>query len=137
MNTLFLGYRPHTGDIRGRSSGSLVADRRGKSTGYAIFNLQPRGDIFIDPGTEVYEGMIIGENAREEDLGVNVTKEKKLTNMRASGADEALKIIPARKLSLEQALEFIRPDEAVEVTPTSIRLKKKKLDKKLMARFGV
>jgi len=137
MNTLFLGYRPHTGDIRGRSSGSLVADRRGKSTGYAIFNLQPRGDIFIDPGTEVYEGMIIGENAREEDLGVNVTKEKKLTNMRASGADEALKIIPARKLSLEQALEFIRPDESVEVTPKTIRLKKKKLDKKLMARFGV
>jgi len=137
MNTLFLGYRPYTGDIRGRSSGSLVSDRRGKSTAYAIFNLQPRGDIFIDPGTEVYEGMIVGENAREEDLGVNVTKEKKLSNMRSSGADEALKIIPARKPSLEQALEFIRPDEAVEVTPTSIRLKKKKLDKKLMARFGV
>jgi len=137
MNTLFIGYRPYSGDIKGRTTGALVADRRGKSTGYAIFNLQPRGEIFIDPGLEVYEGMIIGENAREEDMGVNVTKEKKLTNMRASGSDEALRIIPARKMSLEQSLEFIREDELVEVTPISIRLRKKKLDKKIMARFGL
>ncbi len=135
MNTLFIGYRPYSGEIRGRSTGALVADRRGKSTGYAIFNLQPRGEIFIDPGVEVYEGMIIGENAREEDMGVNVTKEKKLTNMRAAGSDEALRIIPARKMSLEQSLEFIREDELVEVTPVSIRLRKKKLDKKIAARF--
>ncbi|HLB25060.1 MAG TPA: translational GTPase TypA [Nitrospirota bacterium] len=135
MNTLFTGYRPYSGEISGRAAGALVADRRGKATGYAIFNLQPRGEIFIDPGTEVYEGMIIGENAREEDMGVNVTKEKKLTNMRASGSDEALRIIPPRKMSLEQSLEFIREDELVEVTPLSIRLRKKKLDKKLMARF--
>jgi GTP-binding protein len=137
MNTLFIGYRPYSGDIKGRTTGALVADRRGRSTGYAIFNLQPRGEIFIDPGVEVYEGMIVGENAREEDMGVNVTKEKKLTNMRASGSDEALRIIPARKMSLEQSLEFIREDELVEVTPVSIRLRKKKLDKKIMARFGL
>ncbi len=135
LNTLFLGYRPWSGEISGRSTGALIADRRGKATGYAIFNLQPRGEIFIDPGTEVYEGMIIGENAREDDMGVNVTKEKKLTNMRASGSDEALRIIPPRKMSLEQALEFLRDDELVEVTPASIRLRKKKVDKKILARF--
>jgi len=135
MNTLFIGYRPYSGEIPGRTTGALVSDRRGKSTAYAIFHLQPRGEIFIDPTAEVYEGMIIGENAREEDMGVNITKEKKLSNMRSSGADEALRIIPARKLSLEQSLEFIREDELVEVTPKSIRLRKKKLDKKLMARF--
>ncbi len=135
MNTLFMGYRPYCGDIPGRATGALVSDRRGKTTAYAIFHLQPRGEIFIDPGLEVYEGMIIGENARDEDMGVNVTKEKKLTNMRASGSDDALRIIPARRISLEQALEFIKEDELVEVTPASIRLRKKKLDKKLAARF--
>ncbi|MBI5695347.1 MAG: translational GTPase TypA, partial [Nitrospirae bacterium] len=135
MNTLFIGYRPYCGEIRGRMSGALVADRRGKSTAYAIFHLQPRGEIFIDPGLEVYEGMVIGENAREEDMGVNVIKEKKLSNMRSSGADEALRIIPAKKMSLEQALEFVREDELVEVTPVSVRLRKKKLDKKIAARF--
>jgi len=135
LNTLFLGYRPYSGEIHGRSTGALVSDRRGKSTAYAIFHLQPRGEIFIDPTTEVYEGMVIGENAREEDMGINVTKEKKLSNMRSSGADEALRIIPARKMSLEQSLEFIREDELVEVTPVSIRLRKKKLDKKILARF--
>jgi GTP-binding protein len=135
MNTLFIGYRPYSGAIKGRSTGALVADRRGKATGYAIFNLQPRGEIFIDPGAEVYEGMVIGENAREEDMGVNVTKEKKLSNMRSSGADEALRIVPARKMSLEQSLEFVREDELVEVTPSSIRLRKKTLDKKIAARF--
>lgn len=135
MNTLFVGYRPFCGDIPSRTTGALVADRRGVATSYAIFNLQPRGEIFIDPQTEVYEGMIIGENAREEDMGVNVTKEKKLTNMRASGSDEALRIVPARKMSLEQALEFIMEDELVEITPKNIRLRKKKMDKKLAARF--
>lgn len=135
MNTLFIGYRPYCGDIPGRATGALVSDRRGKTTAYAIFHLQPRGEIFIDPGLEVYEGMIIGENARDEDMGVNVTKEKKLTNMRASGSDDALRIIPARRMSLEQALEFIKEDELVEVTPASIRLRKKKLDKKIAARF--
>ncbi len=135
LNTLFMGYKPWSGEIAGRSTGALIADRRGRATGYAIFNLQPRGEIFIDPGTEVYEGMIIGENAREDDMGVNVTKEKKLTNMRASGSDEALRIIPPRKMSLEQALEFLREDELVEVTPVSIRLRKKKVDKKILARF--
>jgi len=135
MNTLFIGYRPYSGEIKGRSNGALIADRRGKTNAYAIFHLQPRGEIFVDPGTDIYEGMIIGENAREEDMGVNATKEKKLSNMRSSGADEALRIIPARKMSLEQSLEFIRDDELVEITPKSIRLRKKKLDKKLAARF--
>jgi len=135
MNTLFIGYRPYSGEIKGRSNGALIADRRGKTNAYAIFHLQPRGEIFVDPGVDIYEGMIIGENAREEDMGVNATKEKKLSNMRSSGADEALRIIPARRMSLEQALEFIRDDELVEVTPKSIRLRKKKLDKKIAARF--
>ncbi|MHB8173987.1 MAG: translational GTPase TypA, partial [Nitrospirota bacterium] len=135
MNTLFIGYRPWSGEISGRSTGALIADRRGKATGYAIFNLQPRGEIFIEPGLEVYEGMIIGENAREDDMGVNVTKEKKLTNMRASGSDDALRLVPPRKMSLEQALEFLREDELVEITPVSIRLRKKKVDKKILARF--
>jgi GTP-binding protein len=135
MNTLFDAYKPYCGEIAGRSTGALVADRRGKATAYAIFNLQPRGEIFIDPGYEVYEGMVIGENAREDDMGVNVTKEKKLSNMRASGSDEALRIVPARKMSLEQSLEFIREDELVEVTPVSIRLRKKKLEKNIAARF--
>ena len=99
--------------------------RSGKSTGYAIFNIQERGEIFIEPGTEVYEGMIIGENARDADLNVNIVKEKKLTNMRASGTDDAIRLVPPRLLNLEQAIEFIRDDEFVEVTPKSIRLRKK------------
>jgi len=102
-----------------------VADRQGKSTSYAIWNLQERGEIFISPGTEVYEGMIIGENARDVDMDVNIVKEKKLTNMRASTADEAIRLVSPRILNLEQAIEFIRDDEYVEVTPKSIRLRKK------------
>jgi len=102
-----------------------VADRPGRATGHAIFNLQERGEIFVTPGTEVYEGMVIGENARERDLDVNIVKEKKLTNMRASTADEAIRLVPPRILNLEQAIEFIRDDELVEVTPASIRLRKK------------
>jgi GTP-binding protein len=125
MNSLFHGYIEWQGDIATRPTGSLVADRPGKTTGYAIFNLQERGEIFITPGTEVYEGMIIGENARDADLNVNIVKEKKLTNMRASTADEAIRLVPPRILNLEQAIEFIREDEYVEVTPHSIRLRKK------------
>ncbi len=125
LNSLFHGYIEWQGEIPMRPTGSLVADRAGKSTGNAIFNLQERGEIFVSPGTEVYEGMIVGENARQSDLDVNIVKEKKLTNMRASTADEAIRLVPPRLMSLEQAIEFVREDEMVEVTPTSIRLRKK------------
>jgi GTP-binding protein len=125
MNSLFHGYIDWQGEITRRPTGSLVADRPGKTTGHAIFNLQERGEIFVAPGTEVYEGMIVGENARDADLDVNIVKEKKLTNMRASTADEAIRLVPPRILNLEQAIEFIRDDELVEVTPQSIRLRKK------------
>jgi GTP-binding protein len=125
MNSLFHGYIEWQGDIPTRPTGSLVADRPGRATGHAIFNLQERGEIFIAPGAEVYEGMVIGENAREKDLDVNIVKEKKLTNMRASTADEAIRLVPPRILNLEQAIEFVRDDELVEVTPASIRLRKK------------
>jgi len=125
MNSLFHGYVEWQGDIPMRTTGALVADRPGKTTAYAIWNLQERGEIFITPGTEVYEGMIIGENARAADLDVNIVKEKKLTNMRASTADEAIRLVSPRILNLEQAIEFIRDDEFVEATPQSIRLRKK------------
>jgi GTP-binding protein len=105
-----------------------VADRAGKTTTYALFHLQPRGELFIKESVAVYEGMIVGENARENDMDVNCVKEKKLTNMRASGADEALHLVPPRLLSLEQAIEFIKEDELVEVTPQSIRLRKRILE---------
>jgi len=127
MNSLFSGYIEWQGEIPSRPTGSLIADRAGRTTGYALFNLQERGDMFVSPGTEVYEGMIVGENARDSDLDVNIVKEKKLTNMRASSADEAIRLVPPRLLNLEQAIEFIRDDEFVEVTPTSIRLRKKVL----------
>ena len=127
MNSLFHGYIEWQGDIPMRPTGSLVADRPGRTTGHAIFNLQERGEIFVAPGVEVYEGQVIGENARERDLDVNIVKEKKLTNMRASTADEAIRLVPPRILNLEQAIEFIRDDELVEVTPASIRLRKKVL----------
>jgi GTP-binding protein len=125
MNHIFSSWEPWHGAIPARANGALVADRSGVATSYAIFNLQERGEIFIDPGTQVYEGMLIGENSRPADMDVNVTKEKKQTNMRASSADEAIRLIPPRKLGLEQAVEFINDDELVEVTPTSIRLRKK------------
>jgi len=125
MNSLFNGYIDWQGDIPMRTTGALVADRPGKATAYAIWNLQERGEIFITPGTEVYEGMIVGENARAADLDVNIVKEKKLTNMRASTADEAIRLVSPRILNLEQAIEFIRDDEFVEATPQSIRLLKK------------
>jgi GTP-binding protein len=127
MNHIFAGWEPWHGAIPSRATGALVADRPGAATAYAIANLQERGEIFIEPATQVYEGMIIGENARSNDLDVNVTKEKKQTNMRASTADEAVRLIPPRKLGLEQAIEFINDDELVEVTPTSIRLRKRAL----------
>ena len=113
--------------MRGRATGSLVADRAGEATTYALFNLQERGTMFIGPGEEVYEGMIVGENARSVDLDVNIVREKKLTNMRASTADEAMRLVPVKDLSLEQALEFIADDELVEITPKSIRLRKRTL----------
>jgi len=125
MNHIFAGWEPWHGGIPSRATGALVADRVGVATAYAIYNLQERGEIFIDAATAVYEGMIIGENARPNDMDVNVTKEKKQTNMRASTADEAIRLIPPRKLSLEQSIEFINDDELVEVTPKSIRLRKK------------
>jgi len=125
MNSLFSGYIEWQGDIEMRPTGSLVSDRPGVATSYAIYNMQERGVIFISPQTEVYEGMIIGENARNSDLDVNIVKEKKLTNMRASTSDEAIRLIPPKLLNLEQAIEFIQDDEFVEVTPKSIRLRKK------------
>jgi GTP-binding protein len=125
MNHLFAGWEPWHGAIAARPTGALVADRTGVATPYAIWNLQERGEILIEPAVQVYEGMIIGENARPNDMDVNVTKEKKQTNMRASTADEAIRLIPPRKLSLEQAIEFINDDELVEVTPKSIRLRKR------------
>ncbi len=127
LNTLFLRFDKWMGEMKGRGTGSLVADRMGESTTYALFNLQERGTLFIRPNTRVYEGMIIGENARAVDLDVNAIKEKKLSNMRASGADEAMRLVPVKDLSLEQALEFISNDELVEVTPKSIRLRKRVL----------
>jgi GTP-binding protein len=127
LNSMFLRWGAWSGDITNRLTGAMVADRSGHTTSYALYNLQERGELFVKPGTEVYEGMIIGENARTVDLDVNVTKEKKQTNMRASTADEAIRLVPFRDLSLEQALEFINDDELVEITPKSIRLRKKAL----------
>ncbi|MCA1566439.1 MAG: translational GTPase TypA [Acidobacteria bacterium] len=127
LNTLFLRWGDWQGTMRGRATGSLVSDRTGETTTYALFNLQERGTMFVRPGVKVYEGMIIGENARAVDLDVNVIKEKKLTNMRAASADEAMRLVPVKDLSLEQALEFIADDELVEVTPQTIRLRKRVL----------
>jgi GTP-binding protein len=127
MNHLFAGWEPWHGAIPARATGALVADRTGVATAYAIANLQERGEIFISPGQPVYEGMIIGENARASDMDVNVCKEKKQTNMRASSADEAIRLIPPRILGLEQAIEFINDDELVEITPKGIRLRKRVL----------
>ncbi len=125
MNSLFHGYIEWQGEIRRAPRVRWSPTAPGKTTGYAIFNLQERGEMFVTPATEVYEGMIVGENARDSDLDVNIVKEKKLTNMRASTADEAIRLVPPRVLNLEQAIEFIRDDELVEVTPKSIRLRKK------------
>lgn len=127
LNTIFLRYDRWQGEMKARGTGALVADRMGEATAYALYNLQERGTLFIRPQTKVYEGMIIGENARAVDLNVNAVKEKKLTNIRSSTAEEAIRLVPIKELSLEQALEFIASDELVEVTPKSIRLRKKVL----------
>ncbi|MGI5349051.1 translational GTPase TypA [Streptomyces sp. CA-250714] len=133
-HSIFEGHEPWFGELRTRRSGSLVADRSGVATPFAMMNLQERGTIFIEPGTEVYEGMIVGENSRSDDMDVNITKEKKLTNMRAASADTTENLVPPRKLSLEQALEFCREDECIEVTPETVRIRKVNLDMKERAR---
>ncbi len=125
MNSLFDGYTEWQGEIPHRLTGALVADRNGATTAYALYNLQERGELFIGPGVDVYEGMIVGENSRDNDLDVNAVREKKLTNMRSSTADDAIRLVPFRTLNLEQAIEFIADDELVEVTPKSLRLRKK------------
>jgi len=127
MNSLFDGYTEWQGEIPHRLTGALIADRPGVSTAYALWGLQERGELFVSPGVELYEGMIIGENAKDDDLDVNAVREKKLTNMRASTADEAIRLVPFRQLNLEQAIEFIADDEFVEITPKSLRLRKKVL----------
>ncbi len=133
---VFEGYEPWAGDIRSRASGSLVADRAGAATSYAMTNLQERGTMFVEPTTEVYEGMIVGENSREDDMDVNITKEKKQTNVRASSSDNFEKLVPPKKLSLEQCLEFCREDECVEVTPDTARIRKVVLDQNLRGRMA-
>ncbi|MGB7962452.1 MAG: translational GTPase TypA, partial [Propionicimonas sp.] len=128
MHHVFEGYEPWAGEIKTRTTGSLVADRTGSVTAYALFNLQERGVLFVSPGDEVYEGMIVGENPRADDMDVNPTKEKKLTNVRSSTGDELERLIPPRPLSLEQSLEFCREEECLEVTPKNVRIRKVLLD---------
>jgi GTP-binding protein len=134
IHSVYAGYEPWAGEIPHRMTGALVADRLGETTAYALYDLQDRGELFVGAGVQVYEGMIIGENARSEDMNVNPTKEKKKTNIRTHAADESLRLVPPRPLSLEQALEFMAGDELVEVTPKSIRLRKAELDQRLRLR---
>ena len=134
LHHVFDGYAPWFGELRARPTGSLVADRRGMTTSYALMNLQERGSMLVGPGVEVYEGMVVGENARPDEMDVNPTKEKKLTNMRAAGSDDLVRLVPPRMMSLEQALEFIADDECVEVTPGSVRLRKAELDRAIRGR---
>jgi GTP-binding protein len=128
MNRLFHGYGPWAGAIEGRRNGSLISNSDGEAVQYALFYLQERGTLFVDPGVKVYVGMILGEHSRDNDLEVNPIKEKKLTNIRAAGKDEALLLVPPRRMSLEQAIAYIEDDELVEVTPSAIRLRKRFLD---------
>ena len=125
MNHLFAGWEPWHGTIEPRTTGALVADRAGSSTAYAIYNLQDRGNLFLNPGTLVYEGMIIGESTRVKDIDVNITKEKKQTNMRAAGADDAIRLVPPITMSLEKSISFINDDELLEITPKNLRMRKK------------
>jgi GTP-binding protein len=135
LHHVFDGFAPWHGELRPRRSGALVADRRGLTTNHALVGLEERGTLFIGPGVEVYEGMVVGESARAEEMDVNPTREKKLTNMRAAGSDEFERMTPPTVLSLEQALEFIAEDEAVEVTPKSVRLRKVVLDQSQRGRM--
>jgi GTP-binding protein len=128
VHHVFDRWEPWHGELRTRPTGSLIADRRGTVAAFALFNLQERGTLFVEPGDPVYEGMIVGENSRADDLDVNACKEKHLTNIRSSTADELVRLVPKRELSLDQALEFLREDECVEVTPTAVRLRKVALD---------
>ena len=125
MNRLFHSYDIHRGAVTGRRNGALIASETGTSVAYALYNLQDRGAMFIGPQTPVYQGMIVGEHSRENDLEINVLKSKKLTNMRASGSDEALTLVPPRRMSMEDMMAYINPDELLEVTPQSLRLRKK------------
>ena len=139
LNHIFFQYEVYRGDIPSRTRGALVQQEKGVAVSYALDNLQERGDLFIGPGTEVYAGMIVGAHSRESDLDVNVCKTKKLTNIRASGSDDAIKLTPPRKFSLEQALEYIADDELLEITPKSIRMRKKileKIERKKSAKAG-
>jgi GTP-binding protein len=136
MNALFDGYIPYQGEIPQRPTGALVSDRQGQTTTYALNGLQERGILFVGAGVEVYEGMIIGEHSRDKDLDVNVVREKKMTNMRASTADEAIRLVPCKTLNLEQAIEFVADDEMVEVTPKSLRLRKRILQANRRPRKG-
>ena len=129
MNHVFDSYQEYKGDIDQRSTGSIIAHEQGEATGYGLFNTQSRGRLFIGPGVPVYEGMIVGENPKSEDIVCNVCKKKQMTNTRASGSDDALRLVPPSKLSLEQSLEFIKNDELVEITPNNIRLRKRILNK--------
>jgi GTP-binding protein len=128
MNSIISGYEEHRGDFPARFTGSLVADRTGEAVPYALFNLEPRGNLFVVPGDKVYEGMIVGEHNRDNDLNVNPCKTKKLSNVRASGKDDAVVLTPIMPMTLERAIQFIREDELMEVTPESIRLRKAVLD---------
>jgi GTP-binding protein len=128
LNTNFAGYGPYRGDMINRFNGAMIADRKGPAVAYGLFGLQERGIIFVPPGTECYEGMIIGEHAKDNDLVVNASREKKLTNVRASGTDEAVKLVPIKPFTLEQAMDWINDDECVEVTPKSIRIRCRELD---------
>ena len=138
MNTLFHGYAPYKGDLNRRNTGSLVAFETGESVSYGLFNAQDRGALFIGPGVKVYEGMVVGVSPKQEDITVNVCKKKQMTNMRAAGSDDALRLVPPRRLSLEQCLEFLADDELLEVTPENLRIRKTILnhEKRMKASHG-
>ena len=137
MNTIFDGYAPYKGDIQYRRQGSLIAFEAGEAITYGLFNAQERGTLFIGPGEKVYAGMVVGQTGRSEDIEVNVCKKKQLTNTRSSGADDALRLVPPRILSMEQALDFIDTDELLEITPTHLRIRKKILDPTLRKRAEI